>query len=138
MNKKPNVLLIYTDDQRFDTIHTLGNDKIITPNFDRLVKMGTTFTHAHIPSGTSGAVCMPSRAMLMTGRFLFRIKGAGQTISNSHTMLGEVLQDAGYYTFGIYGILGAVLITAMDIALMEIIYVHKYYFKKSLLNFFFL
>ena len=43
MKKKPNVLFIVTDDQRFDTIHGLGNDEIITPNLDRLVQRGTAF-----------------------------------------------------------------------------------------------
>jgi arylsulfatase A-like enzyme len=35
MSKRPNVLFIVTDDQRFDTIHALGNDEIITPNLDK-------------------------------------------------------------------------------------------------------
>ena len=68
---------------------------------DRLVKLGTTFTQAHIPSGTSGAVCMPSRAMLMTGRTLFGIKGAGETIDPLHIMMGEYLQTIGYHSFGV-------------------------------------
>ncbi|MBN2151898.1 MAG: sulfatase-like hydrolase/transferase [Candidatus Lokiarchaeota archaeon] len=101
MSHKPNVLIFFTDDQRFDTIHALGNDEIVTPNMDRLVAMGTTFTHAHIPSGTSGAVCMPSRAMLLTGRSLFHIHGAGETIPASHVMIGATLREHGYETFGI-------------------------------------
>jgi len=76
MNKKPNIVFFFTDDQRFNTINALGNDEIITPNIDKLVKRGTTFTQAHIPSGTSGAICMPSRAMLHTGRTLFHIQDA--------------------------------------------------------------
>ena len=43
---------------------------------------------------------MPSRAMLHTGRTLFRIQGEGQDIPKDHTTLGECLQDAGYQTFG--------------------------------------
>lgn len=101
MENRPNILILFTDDQRFDTIHALGNTKIHTPNMDRLVQMGTAFTQAHIPSGTSGAVCMPSRAMLLTGRFLFRIKGAGETIDPTHIMLGEHLQRQGYYSYGV-------------------------------------
>jgi arylsulfatase A-like enzyme len=98
--QKPNIVFFFTDDQRFDTIRALGNTQIFTPNMDKLVQMGTTFTHGHIPSGTSGAVCMPSRAMLMTGRFLHRIEGAGQTINDNHTLMGECLKKAGYHTFG--------------------------------------
>lgn len=99
--ERPNVLILFTDDQRFDTINALGNSKIHTPNMDRLVEMGTTFTQGHIPSGTSGAVCMPSRAMLMTGRYLFRIEGAGQRINSQHKMMGEVFGQNGYYTYGV-------------------------------------
>lgn len=98
--KKPNIVFFFTDDQRFDTIAALGNKQIKTPNIDKLVERGTTFTHAHIPCGTSGAVCMPSRAMLNTGRSLFHIEGAGQNIPEEHTTIGECLQGAGYRTFG--------------------------------------
>ena len=91
-NQKPNILFFFTDDQRFDTIRALGNKDVQTPTMDRLVAEGTTFTHAHIPGGTSGAICMPSRAMLHTGRTLFHLDGAGQGIPNDHVMLGEHLQ----------------------------------------------
>ena len=97
---KPNVLLIFTDDQRFDTIRSLGNDRIHTPNIDRLVNRGTTFTQAHIPCGTHGAICMPSRAMLHTGRSLFHLVDSGSSIPREHTMLGETLRHAGYRTWG--------------------------------------
>lgn len=100
MSKKPNILFFLTDDQRFDTIRALGNKAIQTPNLDRLVENGTAFTHAHIPSGTSGAVCMPSRAMLNTGRTLFHIEREGQNIPESHVTLGEAFRGAGYRTFG--------------------------------------
>lgn len=100
MPDKPNILFIIADDQRFDTINALGNPDIITPNLDRLVKRGTSFTHAHIPGGTSGAVCMPSRAMFNTGRTLFHIENEGQNIPCSHVTLGETFKNAGYHTFG--------------------------------------
>ena len=74
MQKKPNVLFIVTDDQRFDTIHALGNKEIITPNLDKLAKSGTSFVRAHIAGGTCGAVCMPSRAMVMSGRNPFHLE----------------------------------------------------------------
>jgi arylsulfatase A-like enzyme len=101
MNQKPNILFILTDDQRFDTIRALGNQEISTPNLDRLAEMGTSFTHAHIPSGTSGAVCMPSRAMLHSGRSLYHIEGVGQNIPTDHTTMGEAFKNAGYSTIGI-------------------------------------
>lgn len=99
-NQKPNIVFFFTDDQRFDTIHALGNADVQTPTLDRLVAEGTTFTHAHIPGGTSGAICMPSRAMLHTGRTLFHLEGAGQGIPADHVMLGEHLQAHGYRTWG--------------------------------------
>ena len=100
MPQRPNILFFFTDDQRFDTIHALGNAHIITPNLDWLVEHGTAFTNAYIMGGTSGAVCMPSRAMLWTGRTLFHIQEQGQGIAHEHIMLGETLQRAGYTVFG--------------------------------------
>jgi arylsulfatase A-like enzyme len=96
----PNILFLFTDDQRYDTIHALGNRRIVTPAMDSLVDSGTAFTHAHIMGGSAGAVCMPSRAMLMTGRTLYRIQREGQEIAPGQVMLGEVLRRAGYATFG--------------------------------------
>ncbi|MCC2685455.1 MAG: sulfatase [Paenibacillaceae bacterium] len=98
---KPNILFLFADDQRFDTIGALSNSRIMTPNMDKLVAAGTAFTHAHIPSGTSAAICMPSRAMLHTGRTLFHIQNEGQEIPPEHTTMGEAFGQAGYRTFGI-------------------------------------
>ena len=97
---QPNILFLFADDERFDTIHALGNEEIITPNLDALVQRGTSFTQCHIPSGTSAAVCMPSRAMLNTGRQLFSLQGEGRKIPADHALLGETLRAAGYDTFG--------------------------------------
>ncbi len=62
---RPNILWICTDQQRYDTIHSLGNRLIHTPNLDKLVKQGTTFTRAY----TQSPVCTPSRASFLTGRY---------------------------------------------------------------------
>ena len=93
--EKPNILFFFTDDQRADTIAALGNEHIRTPNLDRLVAQGTTFTRAYCMGAQQGAVCVPSRAMLMTGRMLFRVKEnlAGQTT------WPEMFAKAGYTTF---------------------------------------
>lgn len=99
--RRPNILFLFTDDQRFDTIRALGNDDIITPNMDSLVESGTAFTNAYIMGGSSPAVCMPSRAMLMSGRTLYHIEEQGQSIPDSHSLFGETLKDAGFSTFGI-------------------------------------
>lgn len=98
--RRPNILFFFTDDQRFDTIRALGNEHIVTPNMDVLVQQGTAFRNAYIMGGSCPAVCMPSRAMLMSGRTLFHLEGEGQSIPTEHVMLAEVLQQAGYETFG--------------------------------------
>ncbi|MDP7279345.1 MAG: sulfatase-like hydrolase/transferase [Candidatus Poribacteria bacterium] len=98
--RKPNIIFLFTDDQRFDTIGGLNNPAIKTPNLDRLVAEGTTFTNAYIMGGSSGAVCMPSRGMLHTGRSLYHIQGRGESVDPNHAMLGETLQQAGYTSFG--------------------------------------
>ena len=100
METQPNVLFLFTDDQRYDTIRALGNKEILTPNMDYLVRNGTAFTNAYIMGGSSGAVCMPSRAMLLTGRYLYHIEQEGQQIPEDHIMIPEVFKDAGYATFG--------------------------------------
>lgn len=96
-----NVLFLIADDQRFDTIQALGNKEIQTPNLDNLVSRGVSFTEAFIPGGTSGAVCMPSRAMIHTGRFLTDFPNCGQEIPSDYALLGEILKDQGYQTCGI-------------------------------------
>ena len=95
---KPNILFVFTDDQRFDTIAALGNEEIDTPNMDRLVAQGTTFTNAHIMGGTSGAVCMPSRAMLLTGRTFFSLEQQGQRIPPEHMTMPEWFRANDYTT----------------------------------------
>ena len=97
-DQQPNVILILTDDQRFNTISALGNKELETPHIDKLVKQGISFTRAHIMGGSHAAVCMPSRAMLMTGRNLFSLERQGAVIPASHTTIGEVFQEEGYIT----------------------------------------
>ena len=99
--KKPNVLFFFTDDQRFDTINALGNKAVSTPNMDELVENGVSFTHAHIMGGTVGAVCMPSRAMINSGRSLFNLCESGTYIPETDSLLGETLKNNGYQTIGI-------------------------------------
>jgi arylsulfatase A-like enzyme len=94
-----NILILYSDDQSFRTMRALGNTEIKTPHLDRLVKMGLTFQQAHVMGGHQGAVCIPSRAMLLTGRYVNRLPGDGNVISDSLISLPEVLRQNGYTTF---------------------------------------
>ena len=68
---RPNVLFIFNDDQRADTIAALGNPVIRTPNLDRLCRRGMAFSRAYMQGGFNGATCVPSRAMLLSGQSLF-------------------------------------------------------------------
>ena len=70
---RPNILFLFADDQRADTIAALGNSHIQTPNLDRLVRRGLAFDRTYMQGGLNGATCVPSRAMLLSGRCLFRI-----------------------------------------------------------------
>jgi len=106
-SRRPNVVVLFTDDQRFDTIAALGNREVLTPNMDRLVRNGTTFSRAHIMGGTVGAVCVPSRAMLMTGQGLFHVHRsivAPQSYPEAERkpfdLFPEVFRKSGYDTFG--------------------------------------
>ncbi len=99
--KRPNILVLFADDQRYDTIQALGNPNIHTPQLDSLVHNGTSFSNATIMGGTSGAVCIPSRAMFLTGRGLFHIEGTGSTISSDHVMMPELFKNLGYQTYGV-------------------------------------
>jgi choline-sulfatase len=74
--ERPNFLFILTDDQSPFTLEAYGNTECNAPNIDRLAKEGMTFHDAHHMGSWSGAVCRPSRTMIMTGRSVWRIPGA--------------------------------------------------------------
>lgn len=94
-NKKPNILFLLSDDQRADTIAAYGNNYIKTPNLDRLAKGGFNFMNNYVFGGNSGAVCIPSRAMVMSGKTWLRVDN---NLKNSLT-LPEVLSQNGYITY---------------------------------------
>ena len=87
---KPNVLFIFADDQCYETIGALGYTDIDTPNLDRLVKRGTTFTRAYNMGSWSGAVCVASRHMLITGRSIWRAQEASNPVSYTHLTLPTI------------------------------------------------
>ena len=97
--KAKNILILYSDDQSYNTIHALGNSIIKTPNLDKLKEQGLSFLQAHVMGGHQGAVCIPSRAMLLTGRYVTRLPNDGSIIPDSLVSLPEVLQQHGYTTF---------------------------------------
>jgi len=71
---KPNILFVFADDQTFNTLGAL-NPEIHTPNLDQLVKNGTLFIQAYNQGSYSPAVCVASRAMLITGTNLWKSAG---------------------------------------------------------------
>jgi arylsulfatase A-like enzyme len=100
--EQPNILFIFADDMTYEAVHALGNDVIQTPNLDRLVKQGTSFTHAYNQGGWHGAVCVASRTMLNTGRFLWhaREREAHLKEETEHGHFwSQLLHDAGYDTY---------------------------------------
>src|SRR5712691_9570919 len=73
--ERPNFLFLFSDDQTFRALGLLGELPVKTPNLDRLAKRGMLFTHCFNQGGWSGAVCIPSRTMLNTGRTLWQSRG---------------------------------------------------------------
>lgn len=110
---KPNVLLINTDDQRFDTIAALGNREIHTPALDALVRRGFTFNNLYSQGGMIPAMCLPSRTMLMTGRSVFHIPGRNDPPPPGLPMLAKTFEAAGYRTYH-YGKRGNTYVPASE------------------------
>ena len=100
--KRPNILFIFADDQCFETIHAFGHAQIETPNLDRLVERGITFTDAYNQGSWSGAVCVASRTMLNTGRFVWRanrVYAASEKEREAGRFWSEYMKGAGYDTY---------------------------------------
>ena len=98
-SRAKNILIIYSDDHSYRALGVAGNTDVLTPNLDKLAKSGLMFTQAHVMGGHQGAVCIPSRAMLLTGRYVNRLPGDGSTIPDSIVSLPEVLRTQGYNTY---------------------------------------
>jgi choline-sulfatase len=100
--KKPNILFIFADDQCHDTINALGNDEVKTPNLDRLATSGVSFRNAYNMGGWNGAVCVASRAMMNTGKMLWRANAAQSRFKESAArgeFWSQLLKKAGYETY---------------------------------------
>ena len=64
MSNRPNFLFLFTDQQRFDTIHALGNDQIQTPNLDALAASSVVFDRCYTPA----PVCVPAPFYKLSGQ----------------------------------------------------------------------
>jgi len=106
-SRNPNLVVIMADDLGYGDIGCFGNEQIRTPTLDRLAAEGVRFTDFH----SSGAVCSPTRAGLMTGRYQQRahVPGVisvaryrGHGLASGEVTFAECLKKAGYAT-GIFG-----------------------------------
>ena len=96
--RPPNIIFLFADDQRADTIAAHGNPHIRTPNLDRMAAQGFSFRRNYCAGSFSGAVCVASRAMLMTGRHWMNLP-ANRPATNwgDATVLPTLLAKRGGY-----------------------------------------
>ena len=101
----PNILFLFADDYTYDAINALGNQVINTPNLDKLVNEGTSFTNAFNMGGWHGAVCVASRSMIISGRSLWNAKEINdQWVKKENMELvesswGKLMEKKGYKTY---------------------------------------
>ncbi|MCC6510921.1 MAG: sulfatase-like hydrolase/transferase, partial [Pirellulaceae bacterium] len=99
---KPNVLFLFADDFTYEAVSAFGHTDIETPNLDKLAARGTTFTHAYNMGSWSGAVCVASRNMLLTGRSVWRaekIAGSTEKERQAGRLWPQLMAQAGYDTY---------------------------------------
>ncbi|MEI6891164.1 MAG: sulfatase-like hydrolase/transferase [Pontiella sp.] len=96
---KPNIIFIFADDMSYETIGAAGMLDIDTPNLDKLVESGASFTHAYNMGAWGGAVCVASRSMLNTGHFVWRARTSVKSCVRENRMWSQRMQDAGYQTY---------------------------------------
>ena len=91
---RPNILLICTDQQRWDALHAAGNEHIETPNLDRLAAQGVLFEQCYVQN----PVCAPSRASLMTSQYVpvHGLHANGVDLAPDSLLFSRVLADGGY------------------------------------------
>jgi arylsulfatase A-like enzyme len=97
-NSRPNIVFLIADDHRHSAINAFGDAQVDTPNLDSLVHEGTSLTNMYIMGSTVGAVCMPSRGMMLTGRTLWRID---EPDLGDWSLWPQMLRESGYHTYGI-------------------------------------
>ncbi len=90
----PNILLICTDQHRYDAVGCYGNDVIETPALDGFARQGVVFDRCY----TQSPVCAPGRASMLTGVFphAHGLWANGVTFPGRHPLLGRILADRGY------------------------------------------
>ena len=94
-----NILFLLVDDMQKTCIHAYGNNQVVSPNIDGIIDQGVSFMHTYTNGSLGGALSMPSRAMIMTGRGVYQVSGDGAVIPEQHVTLPELLRNNGYETF---------------------------------------
>ncbi len=91
----PNILIIYTDQQRWGALGANGNPDVHTPNLDRLADQGVNLTHYFVQN----PVCMPSRLSFLTGQYpsTLRITHMGVPVPPQTMTLAHILGQYGYF-----------------------------------------
>ena len=97
--RRPNILHVHADDHRADGLAAFGHPVVKTPNLDTLVARGFTFTHCYTMGSMVGAVCLPSRTMMLTGKSWLRIPKRGEGADEAEKSLPKVMSRAGYETW---------------------------------------
>ena len=102
--QSPNIVFLFADDMTYTAIRALGNEEIHTPNLDRLVHGGVTFTNTFNMGGWNGAVCAASRAMIISGRSIWRANEFRKNWGKADTVFckqswGRLMEQAGYDTY---------------------------------------
>lgn len=97
-NRKPNVFLMLADDLRPDGLGALGGAVAKTPTFDAIIERGCIFRKAYTMGSMIGAVCLPSRTMILTGHSLFRAKNEASTDDPATHTFPRAMKEAGYAT----------------------------------------
>ncbi|MCY3834775.1 MAG: sulfatase-like hydrolase/transferase [Chloroflexi bacterium] len=92
--KRPNILILYTDQQRWDALGVNGNDEIITPNLDALAARGCNFSHHFVQN----PVCMPSRVSMFSSQYpsSLGITRMGVPVPEDTLTLPQALKQYGY------------------------------------------
>jgi choline-sulfatase len=99
---KPNVLFLFADDHTYEAVRAFGHTDIDTPNLDRLAARGTTFTRAYNMGSWSGAVCVASRTMLISGRSVWNAGKIHKTTDAERkggVLWPQLMKKAGYKTY---------------------------------------
>jgi arylsulfatase A-like enzyme len=108
LDKKPNILWICTDSQRYDTLGCYGNPFVRTPNIDKLAERGVLFENVF----SQNPLCTPSRVSFLTGRYPITtgLRQNGQNVKPTEKLVTRLLADEGY----VCGLSGKLHLSACD------------------------